>query len=413
MLPASLRAELEATSGMDTALTSLDPVVDSQQSFDRLPSFKRTPARTGKGLGGPPAGNEENATSLWRPRHSFSSAGPRPPLAERSANIQFSDKFKLFKKPERRLTFETPVVADSTGFSGGEANNAAPRKTFAQATKNTTSFESLRKKAVLPAKFDHLPSSAEAAQVAHALANTDFSLWSSSRLPVIYPSTGAVPMPIKHHAPPSQDGTGVSSDSVNTDDATLDADTLACWCHVQSSQHRDPAPIDTGVVRSLIEQQEADDVDNEPESFAASSHASAAIPEPAWVPAASVALFTLPLQACIHLSRLGVVNPGCILFQPGPVYAPSINLQGGYSMPGASTVIPARATQTSRFGDAAAAPVGKQFYTGMPITTTEDNRGQLCSKATLPFMGSLWLLHQTLQQLFQSMACSCMEAYCS
>ncbi|KAK9833499.1 hypothetical protein WJX84_011286 [Apatococcus fuscideae] len=88
---------------------------------------------------------------------------------------------------------------------------------------------------------------------------------------------------------------------------------------------------------------------------AASSHASAAIPEPAWVPAASVAFFTLPLQACIHLSRLGVVNPGCILFQPGPVYATSINLQGGYSMPGASTVIPARATQTSRFGDAAAA----------------------------------------------------------
>ncbi|KAK9833498.1 hypothetical protein WJX84_011286 [Apatococcus fuscideae] len=101
--------------------------------------------------------------------------------------------------------------------------------------------------------------------------------------------------------------------------------------------------------------QEADDADNEPESFAASSHASAAIPEPAWVPAASVAFFTLPLQACIHLSRLGVVNPGCILFQPGPVYATSINLQGGYSMPGASTVIPARATQTSRFGDAAAA----------------------------------------------------------
>ena len=251
MLPASLQAELEATSGLESsALTSLDPVVDNQQTLDRLPSFKRTPARTGRPCG-LRTGDEENVASLWKPRQ-LSSAGPRPPLLERSANIQFADKAKPLQKSERRLAFGTPL---SSGSSASQANSNAPHKTFAQATKNTTGYNTLSKKAALAAKFDHLPSSAEADEIALALANTDFSLWSNSRLPPAYPSTGAVPVPIKHHAPPSQDGTGVSTDSVNTDDASLDADTLACWCHVQSSQHRDPAPIDTGVVRSLIEQQ--------------------------------------------------------------------------------------------------------------------------------------------------------------
>lgn len=250
MLPASLQAELQA--GMDpAALTSLDPVLDGQQNLDRIPSFKRTPARIRPDT--PPAGDEENFAP-WRPRHSSSSSsGPRPPLVERSANIQFTDKFKVTKKPERRLAFETYVSAgNSQASSAAQACTAIP-KTFAQATMNTHDYGSLSKKPTFAANSDNLASSTEADAVACALANTDFSLWSSSRLPPAYPSTGALPLPIKHHAPPSQDG--ASNGSVNAGDASLDADALACWCHVQSSQNRDPAPIDTGVVRSLIEQQ--------------------------------------------------------------------------------------------------------------------------------------------------------------
>ena len=250
MLPASLQAELQA--GMDpAALTSLDPVVDSQQNLDRLTNFKRTPARIRPDT--PPAGDEENFASLWRPRHSSSSSsGPRPPLVERSANIQFTDKFKPTKKPERRLAFETHVSAANLQASSAAQVCTATPKTFAQATMNTNGYENLSKKATFAAKSDNVASSAEADAIACALANTDFSLWSSSRLPPAYPSTGALPLPIKHHAPPSQDG--ISNGSVNTD-ASLDANTLACWCHVQSSQNQDPAPIDTGMVRSLIEQQ--------------------------------------------------------------------------------------------------------------------------------------------------------------
>ncbi len=303
MLPSSLSAELDDPFQGMALTSSLDPVLDNQQigGSTEVAGFKRTPARqaAARRAGGTQraaAAGQENSL-LDVPLHRQSSLTVRPPLVERSSNIQFcsglssktANKLDLrgttpaattinlnaSRRLERRLAFERtlPYNALEPAVPAAEYQHAAttdkipspeamfvpPVKTFAQVTKNNPDYASPSNCAAdVKPGYSCLYPATDAEAV--ALSNTGFSLWSNSRLPPAYIPTGPLPRPIQHHAPPSvtsQGAEGPNKDATESfpTEALTDPETFACWCHVQSSQHKEPIPVNSGVVRSLIEQQ--------------------------------------------------------------------------------------------------------------------------------------------------------------
>ncbi len=296
MLPSSLEKELGYSTGK-RVLNSLDPVVENQRlsSSSYLPSFKRTPARndaaqkTTARQEAAPGGQENNGYDTYR-RASLPVARPpsRTPLTERSNNLVFCSKpaSKLLssaqdpvpaapvstlnntRRLERRLAFEElkPAVvcqaASGTSFhqNAQEYNpdHVNLSKSFAQVTKMHADPAFLSNHAA-PARLLHpgLDVGTDTEAIAAALLNTDFSLWSNSRLTPTNSGTGPMPLPIAHHAPPSQNGISFyeETDAELPEDTLADPEAFATFCHVQSSRHCQPASVQPGIVKSLIEQQ--------------------------------------------------------------------------------------------------------------------------------------------------------------
>ncbi|KAK9834229.1 hypothetical protein WJX84_012307 [Apatococcus fuscideae] len=246
MLPSSLSAELDDPFQGMALTSSLDPVLDNQQigGSTEVAGFKRTPARqaAARRAGGTQraaAAGQENSL-LDVPLHRQSSLTVRPPLVERSSNIQFcsglssktANKLDLrgttpaattinlnaSRRLERRLAFERtlPYNALEPAVPAAEYQHAAttdkipspeamfvpPVKTFAQVTKNNPDYASPSNCAAdVKPGYSCLYPATDAEAV--ALSNTGFSLWSNSRLPPAYIPTGPLPRPIQHHAPPS------------------------------------------------------------------------------------------------------------------------------------------------------------------------------------------------------------------